>query len=278
MNLELCKMYKKCDCPYFEPNCPRSIDENGKLANNSPLDCVCAKFLAYTDSKDPEVVSKKLAEMNVKGTHKMEIMMGMQKVFAERFHPVENLSKKEIDYWTNAYLVCIEDEIVEALEFINIFPKTIKEFDLKEYRKELIDILHFLMDGMLVAGMTYHDLEISYEKVIGKTLGHNDLLDVASGYEVQYLEQIVEEDQCLYTLNYLLRDIRMVRQCISWKHWKKPNDTIDKDKIFEAYTGMFRNLILAFIATGMTGEDIYNIYVGKNIENCLRQDYGYGGK
>lgn len=278
MNLELCKTYKKCNCPYFEPNCPKSLNKNGELNSDQPLDCVCAKFLAYMDSKDPDVVSKKLAEMNVVGTHKMEIMMGMQKIFAERFHPVDNLTKKEIDYWTNAYLVCIEDEIVEALEFVNIFPTIIKDFDLKEYRKELIDILHFLMDGMLVAGMTYQDLFNRYEIIVGKSLLDNDLLDVASGYELQCLEQILDEDQYLYTLNYLLRDIRMVRQCISWKHWKKPNDTIDKDKLFGAYTNMFRNLILAFLATGMTGEDIYNIYVGKNIENCLRQDYGYGGK
>lgn len=278
MNLELCKKYKKNDCPYFEPNCPKSLDENGNLKNDNPLDCVCAKFLAFVDSKDKNIVSKKLAEMNVSGADKFEIMMGMQKVFAERFHKVDNLSKSEIDHWTNAYLVCIEDEIVEALEFINIFPIEIKSFDLKEYRKELIDIVHFLMDGMLVAGMTYNDLVKSYSDVVKEDLTGKDVLDFAVKHEKTYLDQIIEQDQHLYTLNYILRDIRLVRQCISWKHWKKANDTIDTSKLFEAYTNMFRNLILAMLAAGMTSEDIYQTYVGKNIENVLRQDYGYAGK
>lgn len=278
MNLELCKNYKKKDCPYFEPNCPKSLDENGNLENNKPLNCICAKFLAFIDSKDQNVVNKKLAEMNVSGTDKFEIMMGMQKVFAERFHKIDNLNKEEIDHWTNAYLVCIEDEIVEALEFINIFPTKIKNFDLKEYRKELIDIVHFLMDGMLVAGMTYEDLSKSYSQIVKQDLIGKDILDFAVNYEKSYLDQIAEEDQHLYSLNYILRDIRLVRQCISWKHWKKANDTIDFTKLFEAYTNMFRNLILAMLATGMTSNDIYETYVGKNIENVLRQDYGYAGK
>lgn len=278
MNLELCKTYKKKDCPYFEPNCPSSVDENGNLKINDSLNCTCAKFLAFVDSKDENVINKKLAEMNVSGTDKFEIMMGMQKVFAERFHKVDNLSKKEIDYWTNAYLVCIEDEIVEALEFVNIFPTTIKKFDLKEYRKELIDIVHFLMDGMLVAGMTYQDLVKSYSQIVKQDLTGKDILDFAIEHEKIYLDQILDEDQHLYTLNYILRDIRLVRQCISWKHWKKASDTIDFTKLFEAYTNMFRNLILAMLATGMTSNDIYETYVGKNIENVLRQDYGYGGK
>lgn len=278
MNLELCKTYKKKDCPYFEPNCPRSVDENGNLKLNDSLNCICAKFLAFIDSKDRDVINKKLTEMNVSGTDKFEIMMGMQKVFAERFHKVDNLSKKEIDYWTNAYLVCIEDEIVEALEFVNIFPTEIKQFDLKEYRKELIDIVHFLMDGMLVAGMTYQDLVKSYSQIVKQDLTGKDILDFAIEHEKIYLDQILDEDQYLYTLNYILRDIRLVRQCISWKHWKKASDTIDFTKLFEAYTNMFRNLILAMLATGMTSNDIYETYVGKNIENVLRQDYGYGGK
>ena len=79
----------------------------------------------------------------------------------------------------------------------------------------------------------------------------------------------------IYTLNYLLRDIRLVRQCISWKHWKKPSDTIDQEKITKAWFGMFKHLIEAFVLTGMNSEDVFNIYVNKNIENILRQKYSY---
>jgi len=270
-NSKIAEQYRKRHCPYFEDNCPRGEDTSIDVLNRK-LDCACAKFLAFKDASDPEIVAKELKAMNVTATEKMGIMLSMQKIFAGKFHKIDNLTKDEIDHWTNSYLVCIEDEIMEAEEFLDIYPTKIKEFNLKEYRKELIDVLHFMMDGMLVAGMTYEDLKTLY---FGDYLGNTDLLDFAMKLEQVNVDQIMDEKQNLYLLNYLLRDIRLVRQCISWKHWKKPSATIDNNKIFTAYTNMFKHLLQAFLATGMTSTDVYNVYIQKNIENVLRQKYGY---
>ena len=38
---------------------------------------------------------------------------------------------------------------------------------------------------------------------------------------------------------------------------------------------MFKHLIEAFALTGMSSEDVFNVYVNKNIENILRQKYSY---
>lgn len=265
--MELCKKYKKTDCPYFEPGC--------RNAESEELNCVCAKFLAFIDSKDPSIVKRELDKMNVTATEKMDIMLSMQKIFAGRFHKIENLTKDEMDHWTNAYLICIEDEIVEAMEFLNIYPTIIKDFDLKEFRKELIDILHFLMDGMLVVDMDFSKLKQNYESIFNVELKRDNFLEGTIENEKTYVEQICDENQYLYLLNYILRDIRLVRQCISWKHWKKPNESIDMNKIHLAYTNMYRHLMQIFIASGMTADDIYNVYVSKNIENVLRQAWGY---
>jgi hypothetical protein len=268
------KDYIKNDCPYFEENCP-----GGLSTGSEKLTCECAKFKAYIGAKDPTVVAEELKSMNIIATEKMNIMLSMQKIFAGRFHKIDGLTKEEIDHWTNEYLVCIEDEIVEASEFLNIYPEVIKKFDVVEYRKELIDILHFMMDGMLVAGMTYSDLKDYYGKY-HSTIMQTDILDVAVELEQFAIDELStmtmnSTDKDLYILNYLFRDIRLVRQCISWKHWKKPSATIDKDKMFMAYAGMFSHLVQAFLTTGMTPEDIYNVYVHKNIENILRQKAGY---
>ena len=265
--LELCKIYKKKDCPYFEENC--------KGKDNDELNCVCPKFLAYLGAKDEKVVSKKLSEMNIKNGDKMDVMLQMQKVFASRFHKIDNLDKDEIDHWTNAYLICIEDEIVEAMEFLDIYPVRIKDFNLKEFRKELIDILHFLMDGMLVANMDYSKLSIAYKKSVNCNIDNEDILEFACKYEKQFIEQIDENRKFLYLLNYILRDIRLIRQCISWKHWKKASDSIDVDKLYMNYALMFKHLVQAFIACETSAEEIYEIYISKNVENILRQEYGY---
>lgn len=257
------------DCPYFEDNCPQ---QNGLI--DAKLKCVCPKFKAYLGAKDTDVVKQQLKEMNVTSTEKMGIMLDMQKIFASRFHKIDNLNKDEIDHWTNAYLVCIEDEIVEAEEFLDIYPTRIKQFNLVEFRKELIDILHFVMDGMLVAGMTYENLCKHYFEN-NNVSGTVDFLDYIVINEKDNVIKIDENNQYLYLLNYILRDIRLVRQCISWKHWKKPSETINLYNLYSAYTTMFVHLVQAFIATGMTSDDIYNVYVSKNIENVLRQVYGY---
>lgn len=264
--------YIKKDCPYFESNCPGAYDD---FADMQPLDCACPKFKAYVDVKNPEIVNEKLKEMNITSTEKMNIMLDMQKIFAAKFHKVDDLTKSEIDHWTDKYLTCIVDEITEAEEFLNIFPKQIKNFDLKEYRKELIDILHFMMDGMIVGGMTYNDLVKYYGEEYNTDLSGVDILDYSIKMEKINVDQISDEDQHLYILNYLLRDCRLVRQCISWKHWKKPSQSINKEELFKSYANMYKHLIQSFIATGMTSDDIYNVYVQKNIENILRQQYGY---
>ncbi len=262
--------YIKNDCPYFEENCPGGLN-----AGNEQLTCICPKFKAYVGAKDPEIVKNELKSMNIHATEEMDIMLSMQKIFAQRFHKIDGLTKEEIDHWTNCYLVCIEDEIVEAEEFLDIYPEKIKDFNAKEYKKELIDILHFVMDGMLVAGMTYSDLKEYYGKHLNKDLNGIDVLCEMMDKEWLEVQKIEADKRNLYILNYLLRDIRLVRQCISWKHWKKPADEIDKDKIFTAYVNMFRHLCQSFLAVGMTANEVHSTYVNKNIENVLRQKYGY---
>lgn len=266
------KEYLKSDCPYFETNCPGGTND---LEIFKKLDCECPKFLAYLDTKDPEIIQRELDNMNITAHEKMDIMLSMQKIFAGKFHKVDNLTKDEIDYWTNTYLVCIEDEIVEASEFLDIYINFYKKFDIKEFRKELIDILHFVMDGMIVGGMNYDILVKCYSNECNADLSGIDILDYAIKNENDFVNQIRDENQYLYLLNYLLRDIRLVRQCISWKHWKKPSLAINNDDLFAAWTGMFRNLVRILLATGMTSDDIYNVYVHKNIENVLRIQYGY---
>ena len=262
--------YKKKDCPYFEENCPGGLN-----AGDEELTCSCPKFKAYVDAKDPVIIKQELEKMNIHAIEKMDIMLSMQKQFANRFHKVDELSKEEVDYWTNEYLVCIEDEIIEAEEFLDIYPEKIKEFNVTEYRKELIDVLHFIMDGMIVAGMQYSDIKKYYGQYLEKDISDKDLLVEMMDKEWLEVNKIEFNKRNLYILNYLLRDIRLVRQCISWKFWKKKNNEIEYEKMYKAYVNMLRHLAQAFIATGMTANEVYEVYVHKNIENVLRQQYGY---
>ena len=189
-------------------------------------------------------------------------MYQLQSVFAQKFHNIYNLSESEISKWINEYLVCIEDEILEAYEFLDVYEEKIKDFNIKEYRKELIDIIHFLMDAMLVSGITEDYL---IEKLDDKEVLNKIYKNCEIKTNLRY------ED----TLNYLLRDLRLTRQHINWKHWKKEKP-LNIENIRAALLNMYKHLIMAFKLSGMTVDDIYNVYIDKNVENQFRQKFGYG--
>ena len=105
--------------------------------------------------------------------------------------------------------------------------------------------------------------------------------------EVAYNHQKETMDDYLYTKEDINKDITIlkascrlsdacasVRQQISWKHWKKPNEFIDIDKLYFAYAEVFHEFINLCILT-MSVKEIKDIYVKKNVENILRQEYGY---
>ena len=245
-------MCKKKDCPYFEVNC------GGE--GNDELNCICPKYKAYKATMDPIKRQEMINKLGVVAEDKMDTMLKMQKIFASRFHKIDNLTNPEIDKWTKDYLVCIEDEILEASEFLPIYEEVIKEYDEKEYRKELIDILHFVMDGMLVVGMN--------NNILKEKLKCDDVVEFMSNINVSGVSHID-------SLHYLMRDLRLVRQNINWKHWKKANPNLNLDKIYDAYISMLKHLFVCFKVTNMSADDVYETYVNKNVENQYRQEFGY---
>jgi hypothetical protein len=76
--------------------------------------------------------------------------------------------------WVRTYLDCIIKEVEEAKEMLpwkfwakdmigeKAFPHLTPEQRLNMLRVELVDILHFLVDAMLVAGMTAGDAYLLY--------------------------------------------------------------------------------------------------------------------
>ena len=178
-------MCKKKDCPYFEVNC------GGE--GNDELNCICPKYKAYKATMDPIKRQEMINKLGVVAEDKMDTMLKMQKIFASRFHKIDNLTNPEIDKWTKDYLVCIEDEILEASEFLPIYEEVIKDYDEKEYRKELIDILHFVMDGMLVFGMN--------NNILKEKLKCDDVVEFMSNINVSGVSHIDY-------LKYLVRNLK----------------------------------------------------------------------
>lgn len=260
------KNYDKC--PYKEENCDLSK-------------CACAKYLAYEAVNDPEQIKEELAVMgfDIENMSIFELLMSMQKLFAGNFHKVDNLTKSEQDKWINAYLVCVEDEIREVREHLGIYPGKANKTNVVELKKEIIDILHFMMDEFICGNATYKDIEKAYLKEFFPDIACvSDLIEFSYKYQNSVSDRFDAynyDHSCLLLVNELLDCSAMVRQCISWKHWKKPAETIDYDKLYRAFAHTFRTFIDLCKYNDMRPNDIKDIYIKKNLENRFRQKIGY---
>lgn len=264
---------EKVVCPYCDGEC-----EPEK----------CPKYLAYKKVQEPGAIEEMLQYLGVDPNQDpLTVMMGMQKAFALKFHPVDNLSKKEIDHWIKSYDICISDEHAEVLEHLGLIMNSDAKEDHYELQKEFIDIWHFLMDQFLVANLTVEKILEIYDLHYGggvlnsknplKSIFINEYnrLNKHLGGTISNLSKDRLELEILIHSNKLLLAKSKVMKEISWKHWKKPSDTINFDKLHKALVDVFSVLVQCFILTGLNDEQLYNIYVTKNVENQWRQRFNY---
>ena len=260
------------NCPYFELNC-------------NELQCDCPKYKAYVDAKNINIFNRVIKEngFDLKQST-FDLVMSMQHSFASRMRKVDKLTKEEQDVWIDKYLVCIEDEVREVREHLNIYcdeKKYASDDDRNlELKKEVIDILHFVMELFIVGNATQDDIKKYYNEfaVVDEC---DDLIHVA--YQLQkesvhtYLNGNRKPNSDITILKAsckLLDACSLVRQQISWKHWKKPNKEINYDMLYRAFAAVFFEFINLCVLT-MEESEIRDIYVHKNVENVLRQEYGY---
>ncbi len=58
---------------------------------------------------------------------------------------------------------------------------------------------------------------------------------------------------------------------VNFKWWKNPHE-LNKESLHEELSDILHFFISMCLEAGMTADDLYNVYVGKNKENHARQD------
>ena len=278
--------FDKNKCPYFETKC-------------NDLSCPCAKYKAYLDVQNPQIVQQELAQLGITSDMNLfEKILNIQKHFAARFHIVYNLNKETTDYWCKEYSICMEDEIEELFDYIKLDDNKEIKTDIKELKKEIADITHFVLDEMIAGECPAQVILDNYKnKYLHKEYENDPFIDIFN-FSIKQIEKIFfikrndeyanvkqmwnyagninKWNNILMTLALrLLFMNREIRQQISWKHWKKPYTEINYDKLYLVYTDLlyYFMLLAAFIFD--SAEEIANTYINKNIENIRRQKYNY---
>ena len=292
-------MNKYTLCPYYEDKC--DIQK-----------CFCIKYQAYKDVQNIAIVNQELQELGIsKNADLWNKIYSIQKHFASRFFETSNPTKDDTDAWNKECLICIEDELEELFDYIYLFnDETAKLVSFNSLKKEVIDVLHFVMDTFISGGITANQLMDLYLKIYNiLPTKSTEKLAVAFDYAkeqlakrfnmllINYENDFKLKENDIRVLDYLtikwnidkstansilerlaldlLFMNREIRECISWKHWKKPNQSIDYEKLYNKYVKMFfRFLSLsAFIFDNV--EDMVQAYIVKNAENIRRQKLGY---
>ena len=294
-------MIKNVDCPYKELSCD---------FNN----CECAKYKAWRKASNPIEIKNKLNELNINFDQDLlSLILTMQKMFISKFHKVDNLTDEDVDIWIDRYLVCIEDEIREAREHLKYYE--FNDLNEKEFKKEIIDILHFVANLFIMGKSNIKLISEKYFK-----LYDNNIIEVKD--LINFIYNNVENRTCLYSkeeilkelndnkdklfdnnyqslitaddktyfnfqglnytnilmlilLNNLLDSCGKVRQQINWKFWKSQKKKIDYDKLNECFAEVLLSLITIFKSINCSPEQIKDIYIKKNMENIFRQEFNY---
>lgn len=257
------------DCPYYEDVC--------KLKQ-----CYCPKYKAYKDVQNPEIVAQVLKENNFDTSlEPWDLLIAMQTSFASRIRDLDVLTKHDIDVWIDRFLVCIDDEVSEIREYLDIYSNHyLNKKHTLNFKKEVIDVLHFVLELFITLHVPKEKIREVYGKLYGD-LGDGDIIECA------YHKQTKMIDKYLYTENDASQDVTIlkasckildacsqVRKYISWKHWKQPSETIEYDKLYESFVTVLFEFINLCVLT-MRVDEIKDIYIQKNVENILRQKYGY---
>jgi dimeric dUTPase (all-alpha-NTP-PPase superfamily) len=266
-------------CPYYETKC-------------NDLQCLCVKYEAWKDVQDPVIVNRELKELKINESDMFALMYAIQKHFASRFHNTDTITKEITDKWVKEYCICMEDEIEEIYDYIS-FPTVNRIPALKdnqeELRKEIIDVLHFVMNIMIVSGFKPEEAKNRWAIDHGLFLKDFDLLSEMfkekrkilkdrfgiKNVNFMFIEDRTISDVLLTLTCELLEMNRELRQQISWKHWKKPNESINYPKLYDVCYELLNRFILLTTLVFISGEDIKTTYVKKNIENIRRQKRGY---
>ena len=273
-------------CPYYETKC-------------KDLKCPCAKYKAYLDVQNPQIIEQELKNLNISDNMNLfEKIFNIQKHFASRFHVVYNIPKEVTEHWCKEYAICMEDEIEELFDYIKLEDNKKIKTDINELKKEIADILHFVLDQMIAVNVSPNIILNKFkDKYIQQIYINDPLIDIFN-YAIKQIEDIFNVyrnneysnyknmwnyagkenkwNDILKTLALRLLFInREIRQQISWKHWKKPFKTINYDNLYQICVDLWYQFMLLAAFIFNDANELTQIYIKKNIENIRRQKYNY---
>ena len=87
----------------------------------------------------------------------------------------------------------------------------------------------------------------------------------------RHLEDISAEEWLQKQTLAMISELAELLEEVNFKWWKNPHE-LNKAAIHEELSDILHFFISMCIEAGMTADDLYQVYTGKNKENVLRQE------
>lgn len=268
--------YEK-ECPYYEVRCDMNT-------------CPCAKYKAYLEVKENKIGDLEYIFNNLP-SDKFSSMMLLQKEFGKKFCSFGNLSDEQKHIWVMKFIDCVTNEVDE---FRDQFPweddvdYSNFKFNLKEAKKEVIDIWHFVMSAALAKDLDFEQVTYIVMKEMGIRINEEQFKDFDNLDLMFEFARKEYADKCdkmndydlvqkmLKFTAYVSSSCEKLRNQLNWKHWKTYTTFELNEKVDKFIARMFIHTIyLGLLVDMYNSEEVYKIYVDKNKENHLRQKNNY---
>jgi len=152
----------------------------------------------------------------------------------------------------------VTEEITEAVQAEVDHP------DIETHKlEELADALHFLVETMLLAGITPKQIISSH---IDQEV-NEDYLAVMCG--------VISTQTPAYAPYSVIHEIGCASNCLKQRPWKNTHQLVDRDRFYGHMTSAFWFMIQLFVASGLGADEIFRMYYLKSEVNKFRQRSGY---
>lgn len=209
---------------------------------------------------------------------KLQAIFTRQKSLMDKYHDIElrsgllqtedcpvNLDDKRGQARIKDFSWRVTEELGEALD-----ARSNKD----HYQEELIDGLHFLTELTVLAGKDYDSILPQ-----GTPLYHSDHLEDLVENAKEVISRRAAQGENGYSLEYwvskFIENLGMMCNCLKNKPWKQSMMKTDREAFYNRLSEVWVLYITILVVSGMTAQDIADIYLKKSQVNQFRQRSNY---
>lgn len=209
------------------------------------------------------------------------VIFGHQRALAIKYGPIEerngfwhpdfdnipHIDSPKLQAWIKDMFWRTTEEIAEAIESTNDFTNYgawrntwTQDADVRHFFEEMADALHFLTEVSVAVGIDPADLDDFWSSVQAK------------GYQCL---AYVTQPRIKYLSAEVIFALGLAANCLKNKPWKLSQMSTDHIKFIDRLHKTWIRFLDFWCGCGFTREDVYRLYMKKNLVNQFRQRSSY---